>query len=90
MLVRVEKMNKDVTDSHLSEIFGHFGTVLRAFYTENNRKYTIRRFGFVEYSSLEEAKDAVRYMNGGQINGRIIDVRLAESGEGVEQKNEVD
>lgn len=76
-LVRVEKINKDVTEDHLNEIFSNFGTVLRVFYTKNNRKYTIRRFGFVEFSSVEEAEDAVLYMNGGQINGKIIDVRLA-------------
>ena len=64
-LVRVEKMSKDVTELHLEEIFRNFGKVIRAFYTANNRKYTIRRFGFVEFESKKSAEDAVKYMHGG-------------------------
>ena len=58
-------MSKDVTELHLEEIFANFGKVIRAFYTPNNRKYTIRRFGFVEFESKESAEDAVKYMHGG-------------------------
>lgn len=48
-LIYIEKLNKDVNEGHLKEIFSVYGTVLRAFYPKSNRKYTIRRFGLVEF-----------------------------------------
>lgn len=63
-LVHVEKLSKDVNEAHLKEIFSHYGTVLKAYYLKNNRKYTIRRFGFVEFENKAVAKKAILYLNG--------------------------
>ena len=71
-----------MNEAHLKEIFREYGNVLRAFYPKNNRKYTIRRFGLVEFEKRSEAKKAIMYMNEGWINGREVLVRFAVQGEG--------
>lgn len=84
VLVHIEKLNKDVTAEHLNEIFSKYGTVLKAFYLESNRKYTIRRFAFVQFENKAMANKAILYMNGGQINGREVTVSLAKDSQGIE------
>lgn len=77
-----------MNEGHLKEIFSEFGTVLRAFYPKNNRKYTIRRFGLVEFEKKSQAKNAILHMNEGWINGREVVVRFAQPGEGEETLEE--
>lgn len=67
--LRVSNLNRSVRDEHLFEIFGHFGKVSEA---------NVAR-GTVDFASAEDAEDAVRAMNGGELDGQKITCVFAET-----------
>lgn len=66
-----------VTDTQLNDLFANVGTVVSARVIMNRDTGRSKGFGFVEMSTPEEAKQAIKEVNGLEINGRALTVAEA-------------
>ena len=65
------------TEQQLNELFAVHGTVESARVITDKFTGQSRGFGFVEMSTLEEAKTAIAALNGTQLGGRTLTVNEA-------------
>lgn len=68
----------EVEEPELRAVFGDFGVVKSLRIIKDRETGRSRGFGFVEMPNDEEAKEAIRNMNGGDYNGSKITVKVAE------------
>ena len=71
--VSVSRLTRNVTEAHLREIFSRYGEVKDAYLKSGDK------IGYVKYASSECAEKAVRCMNGGQIDGVVVNVKFEET-----------
>jgi RNA recognition motif-containing protein len=69
----------DTTTEDLTTAFAKFGTVLDATVILDRTTGRSRGFGFVTFDKPPDAMEAVKQMNGAELDGRILKVNLAES-----------
>ncbi|MBT5311706.1 MAG: RNA-binding protein [Verrucomicrobia bacterium] len=74
-------LNWDATDDDLRESFGECGTITDAVVVNDRDTGRSRGFGFVTYSSDEEAKAAVEKFDGQDFMGRKLTVNEARQRE---------
>ena len=74
-------LNWDATDDDLRESFGECGTITDAVVVNDRDTGRSRGFGFVTYSSDEEAKAAVEKFDGQDFMGRKLTVNEARERE---------
>lgn len=67
-----------ITDDELSKIFSEAGTVVSAKVIIDRDMNRSKGFGFVEMSSPEEAQNAIKMLNGKEIDGRALVVNIAK------------
>ena len=67
-----------VSDSELQELFEPYGTVGSAKVILDRETHKSRGFGFVEFSSNEEAEKAIKALDGTSLEGRTLTVKVAE------------
>jgi len=65
------------TEAELRQLFGEFGTVVKAAIVMDRETGRSKGFGFVEMSSKEEGQAAIAATNGKEIGGRKITVNEA-------------
>src|SRR5467141_3032657 len=68
------------SSERLREAFAGFGEVQSATVVMDRDTGRSRGFGFVEMATSEEANEAVRRLNGTELDGRQIKVEVAKSG----------
>ena len=73
----VGNLTYDVTDSALSEMFAAFGQVKSAQIIMDRATGQSKGFGFVEMSNDNEARAAMKALNGQQVGGRSLTVNEA-------------
>src|SRR5262249_59040109 len=66
------------SSERLRETFARFGTVESASVVTDRDTGRSRGFGFVEMSTMDEAKNAVGGLNGSELDGRRINVEFAK------------
>ncbi|MBI2196663.1 RNA-binding protein [Candidatus Daviesbacteria bacterium RIFCSPLOWO2_02_FULL_41_8] len=66
-----------IDDAGLAQLFAQAGTVVSAQVVKDRETGRSRGFGFVEMSSDEEAQNAVKNLNGTDVEGRKIVVNIA-------------
>ena len=66
------------TESELTTLFAAHGTVESARVIADKFTGQSRGFGFVEMSTIEEAKAAITALNGSQLDGRSLTVNEAK------------
>ena len=66
-----------VNDDQLKDLFAAVGTVTSAQVIVDRDTNQSKGFGFVEMSTEEEAKEAIKQLNGKEIDGRAIAVNEA-------------
>ncbi len=66
-----------IDDAGLAALFAQAGTVASAQIVKDRETGRSRGFGFVEMSSDEEAQNAVKNLNGTDVEGRKIVVNIA-------------
>lgn len=66
-----------IDDAGLAALFAQAGTVASAQVVKDRETGRSRGFGFVEMSSDEEAQNAVKNLNGSEVEGRKIVVNIA-------------
>lgn len=71
--VKVSLLSRNVNEAHLNEIFARYGEVKAACIKRESKS------GYVKYDNPESASKAVKCMNGGQIDGVVVDVRAIET-----------
>jgi RNA recognition motif-containing protein len=74
----VAKLDFGVTSEQLKSAFQEYGTVLKATVATDRETGKSRGFGFVEMADKAEATEAIRSLDGSQMNGRQIAVKEAE------------
>src|SRR6476620_6666681 len=67
-----------VSDQELQELFEPYGSVGSAKVILDRETRKSRGFGFVEFSSNEEAENAIKALDGSDLQGRKLTVKVAE------------
>ncbi|MES2418813.1 MAG: RNA-binding protein, partial [Bacteroidota bacterium] len=67
-----------VGEEELTAVFGDFGQVKSLRIIKDRETNQSRGFGFVEMPNEDEAKEAIKRMNGGDYNGNRIKVAEAQ------------
>jgi RNA recognition motif-containing protein len=76
--VFVANLPPELTDDELAEAFDPFGIVLSAFVARDPATGKRLRYGFVDIATERAAKLAVAAMNGTELDGHNLDVRISE------------
>lgn len=76
--VFVANLPPDLTEDQLAEAFDPFGIVLSAFIARDPETGKRLRYGFVDIATEKAAKIAVDAMNGTEIAGHNLDVRISD------------
>lgn len=82
----VGSLSYSVNDDQLNDAFAPFGTVVSAKVIIDRDSGRSKGFGFVEMSSEEEAKAAIKGMDGKDLGGRQIAVSEARPQENRERR----
>lgn len=77
MKLHVGNLSRQVTDSQLTELAGPYGKVVTAEVVTDRVSGQSKGFGFVEFSSDDEAKAAITGLNGREIDGLALKVSEA-------------
>jgi len=74
--VCVSKLTRNVNKGHVEEIFSNYGKVRSVDVPHVNS--ISRGLAYVDYENSGEAEDALKYMNGGWIDGQEVSVQLVQ------------
>ena len=78
MKVFIAGLPLEVDEAELTAVFGDFGQVKSLRIIKDRETKESKGFGFVEMLNEDEAKEAIRCMNGQSYYGRRITVNIAE------------
>ncbi|MBN9293633.1 MAG: hypothetical protein J0G96_06610 [Flavobacteriia bacterium] len=73
----IANLDWDITSEDLHTTFSTFGTVTLAHVVYDNKTKKSKGFAYVEMEEVEGAIAAIQALNGMEINGRKIDVKIA-------------
>lgn len=74
----VGNLNWRTTNEELQEAFEAFGEIVEAFIVTERETGRSRGFGFVTFKNAEDADEAIAQLDGADLGGRNIGVRIAE------------
>lgn len=95
--IYVYNLTKNVSEKHLKEIFTCFGALktvnLLVEKEENEKEQKIKefkggRYAKLEFETKEDAENAMEYMNGGQIDGKMIALKYEKGSEDSQYEHE--
>ena len=66
----------EMTDSDLTTLFVPYGTILSAKVYVDKQTGESKGFGFVSFNSFEAAQEAIKHMNGFQIDSKRLKVQV--------------
>jgi len=78
MKLHVGNLSKQVTDAQLNDLAVPFGKVVSANVATERSSGESKGFGFVEFSSADEARAAITGLDGRDINGQSLKVSEAK------------
>lgn len=78
MKLYVGNLSKQVTDAQLSELATPYGTLLTANVAVERSSGSSKGFGFIEFTSDDEARAAMTGLDGRDINGQALKVNEAK------------
>ena len=73
----VGNLSYEVTEDDLKKSFGEIGECVTVNIVRDKYSGNSRGFGFVEMATEEEAQEAIKKLNGGELSGREIIVQKA-------------
>lgn len=79
MKLYVGNLSKQVTDAQLDELAIPYGKPLSASVATERTSGESKGFGFIEYSSDDEARAAMTALDGRDVNGQTLKVSEAKS-----------
>ena len=74
----VGNLSFDTTENDLQDAFAAHGTVMETNLMMDRETGRPRGFGFITMSSAEEAQKAIEIMNGKEMDGRALTVKVAK------------
>ena len=77
MKVYVGNLSKQITDAQLNELASPYGKPVSANVATERSSGESKGFGFVEFSSDDEAKAAITGLDGRDVNGQALKVNEA-------------
>ena len=80
----IHNITPNVTEGHLKEIFSNYGEVKEVYIPINKETSLKKNYAFIEFVKKENAEKAQLYMDGGQIDGRVVRVEI------ISQKNHIE
>ncbi len=87
MNMYVSNLGYHTTDDDLKKMFEQFGSVSSAKVITDRETGRSRGFGFVEMSSNDDAEQAMKGLNGKDVEGRQIAVSVAREKEDRSRRN---
>jgi len=82
----VGNLEKTVTEEELEALFGEHGDILSVAIIKDRISGESRGFGFVEFSSRDDAEDAKKALNGQELKGLALKVDEAKEREQRERR----
>lgn len=73
----IANLDWEVTSEDLEQTFGTFGTVTYAHVVYDRQTKRSMGFGYVEMENSDQGINAIQALNGLEVNGRPIDVKVA-------------
>lgn len=78
MKLHVGNLSKQVTNSQLNDLAVPYGTVVSANVATERSSGESKGFGFLEFSSADEARAAITGLDGRDVNGQTLKVSEAK------------
>lgn len=78
MKLYVGNLSKKITDAQLNELALPFGKPISANVATERSTGESKGFGFIEFSSADEAKAAITGLDGRDVNGQALKVNEAK------------
>ncbi len=78
MKLYVGNLSFNMTDSSLSDIFKEFGAVNEVTIVIDRESGRSKGFGFIEMPNQAEAEEAIKQLDGKEVDGRKIKVNVAK------------
>ncbi len=78
MKVYVGNMSRETTDAQLKDLVAPFGKPTSATVATDKSSGQSRGFGFVEFTSDEEAKAMIAGLDGKEVNGKVLRVNESQ------------
>lgn len=88
--VFIANLDWEITSEDLLNTFSSFGNVSYAHVVYDNATKKSKGFGYVEMEDSDQAINAINALNGLEINGRKLDVKIASPKSNRPQKKEGD
>ncbi|MCH2231502.1 MAG: RNA-binding protein [Crocinitomicaceae bacterium] len=82
----IANLDWSITSEDLKATFSSFGTVTYAHVVYEKETKRSKGFGYVEMESTDQAINAIEALNGLEVNGRAIDVKIASPKDSRPQK----
>lgn len=73
----IANLDWDITSEDLKTTFSTFGEVSYAHVVYDNKTKKSKGFGYVEMENTDHAINAIQALNGIEVNGRRLDVKIA-------------
>ncbi|KAI9305778.1 hypothetical protein BJ944DRAFT_264608 [Cunninghamella echinulata] len=73
----ISQLTRNVNKDHIKEIFSVYGSIVEIDFPTNRRFGTNTGRAFLEYETKEEAEKAICHMDGGQLDGQVLNVGVA-------------
>jgi RNA recognition motif-containing protein len=73
----IANLDWSITSEDLKATFSSFGTVTYAHVVYEKETKRSKGFGYVEMEDTDQAINAINALNGIEVNGRAIDVKIA-------------
>lgn len=82
--IHLSRLTKNVNKAHLLEIFKSYGPIKNVeISTDRYHPHLSRGSAFLEFEKAEDAEKAIKYMDGGQIDGQEIVVSRVQNNKAV-------
>lgn len=75
LILSIEGLSRNVTEAHIREIFGKFGHILDIIFPLSEMGVG-KGYARVRYEEDGMADKAIKYMNGGQLDGNVLECQL--------------
>ncbi|MFN5416253.1 MAG: RNA recognition motif domain-containing protein [Flavobacteriia bacterium] len=82
----IANLDWDISSEDLSATFSSFGKVHLAHVVFDQKTKRSKGFGYVEMENADEAINAIQALNGMDVNGRKLDVKIASPKENRPEK----
>lgn len=73
----IANLDFDISSDDLRATFSQFGTVSYAHVVYDNKTKKSKGYGYVEMEDTDQAINAIKALNGMDVNGRKLDVKIA-------------